>query len=92
MKHSIIHTAVISVLLCGQSMCYASNQEEEKFSNESLRVKEQQKAGILEENRDYAEKSDFVKNRDRLTGTAQKTGEELKKAGENIGDTIKKLF
>lgn len=49
--------------------------------HESLRVKEQKEEGILEKERNYSEKSDWVKNRDRLEGTAQK-----------IGDTIKKLF
>jgi hypothetical protein len=49
--------------------------------SESLRVKEQKEKGILEEDRNYAEKSDWVKNRDRVEGVGQK-----------IGDAVKDLF
>lgn len=49
--------------------------------SESLRVKEQKEKGLLEEDRNYAEKSDWVKNRDRVEGAAQK-----------IGDAVKDLF
>lgn len=49
--------------------------------SESLRVKEQKEKGILEQDRNYAEKSDWVKNRDRVEGAAQK-----------IGDAVKDLF
>ncbi len=50
-------------------------------SSESLRVKEQKEKGILEEDRNYTEKSDWVKDRDRVEGAAQK-----------IGDAVKDLF
>lgn len=51
---------------------------EETQTNESLRVKEQKEKGILREDRDYSEKSDFVKNRDRLEGATKKIGETIK--------------
>lgn len=44
-------------------------------TNESLRVKEQKEQGILDKDRDYSAKSDFVKNRDRVEGAAKKIGE-----------------
>ncbi len=68
------------------SSCYSSPQEDEKqkkpitvYPGESQRIEDQKKAGILKGDRDYSEKSDFVKNRDRTTGAAEQIAKDVKK-------------
>jgi len=54
------------------------------YPGESQKIEGQKKAGILQGNRNYSEKSDFVKNRDRTTGAAKEIAKDVK-------DTIKHL-
>ena len=86
----LVSTFALSFLLSGGA--FSSTTEEENppkqvthYPGESNRVEQQKDAGILEGDRNYDEKSDFVKNRDRAEGAAQKIGEDIK-------DTVNKLF
>jgi hypothetical protein len=94
MKSSLFTAILISSFVLISSGGFASDNTplEEEKNKESLRVQQQKEAEILEKDRDYTEKSNFVKNRDRVEGATEQAGKAIEKAGKEIGDTVKKLF
>jgi hypothetical protein len=89
MKKLIVLSSIILAPLCLASTQENEDQKKQQkpitiYPGESQRIADQKEAGILQGERDYSEKSDFVKNRDRTTGTIKQVAEDVKKTVKHL--------
>lgn len=96
MKFSVLSFLISSSLLISSAGIATDTKSIEEETHDSLRVSQQKEQGILEKDRDYTEKSEFVKNRDRVEGATEQIGGAIadgaKDAGKKIENTVKALF